>query len=117
MLYAIYAVLLLITVSLSSLAVPFQETMKLISVSQIRIIFRLIEYSSGITGSIPNREAYMYCLDALPMCAALVVLNVIHPGAVMPGKESDMPSRKERKRRAVANLNQPCDDRSPMQMV
>jgi hypothetical protein len=31
------------------------------------------------------------------MLLALVALNVIHPGRIMPGKESDMPSRKARK--------------------
>ena len=41
----------------------------------------------------------MYCLDSLPMLTALVLLNVVHPGNVMPGKESDLPSRKERKLR------------------
>ncbi|KAE8445853.1 hypothetical protein EG329_012776 [Mollisiaceae sp. DMI_Dod_QoI] len=76
MLYTMYAVILLIT---------------------IRIIFRLIEYSSGFNSSIPNTEAYMYCLDSVPMFIALVLLNVTHPGNIMPGKESDMPSRKERK--------------------
>lgn len=39
----------------------------------------------------------MYVLDSLPMFIALVLLNVIHPGRIMPGKESDLPSRKERK--------------------
>lgn len=31
------------------------------------------------------------------MLLALVVFNVVHPGRIMPGKESDFPSRKERK--------------------
>jgi hypothetical protein len=31
------------------------------------------------------------------MLIALVLFNVIHPGAIMPGKASDFPSRKERK--------------------
>ncbi|MCJ1301210.1 hypothetical protein MMC08_004009 [Hypocenomyce scalaris] len=77
MLYAIYAVLTLITT---------------------RIIFRLCEYSKGLTSTIPNHEAYQYCLDSLPMLAALFLLNIIHPGRIMPGKDSNLPSRKERKR-------------------
>lgn len=76
MLHVIYAVLVLITA---------------------RIIFRLVEYSSGLDSSIPNHEAYIYCLDSLPMLTALVLLNIVHPGWVMPGKQSDLPSRKERK--------------------
>jgi hypothetical protein len=63
----------------------------------MRIIFRLCEYAQGIQSKIPNHEAYQYCLDSLPMLAALIVLNVSHPGRVMPGKESSLPSRKERK--------------------
>ena len=31
------------------------------------------------------------------MLIALVLLNVVHPGQVMPGKDSDLPSRKDRK--------------------
>ena len=31
------------------------------------------------------------------MLFALVLLNIVHPGRIMPGKESDFPSRKERK--------------------
>ncbi|KAL9580027.1 MAG: hypothetical protein Q9203_006470 [Teloschistes exilis] len=76
LMYAQYAVLILIT---------------------IRIVFRLIEYASGLDSSIPNHEVYQYIFDTLPMLFALVVYNVIHPGRIMPGKESDFPSRKERK--------------------
>ena len=32
------------------------------------------------------------------MFIALVLFNIYHPGRIMPGKESDLPSRKERKR-------------------
>lgn len=31
------------------------------------------------------------------MLIALVLLNIVHPGRIMPGKESDFPSRKQRK--------------------
>ena len=63
----------------------------------MRIVFRICEYSSGLHSTIPNHEAYQYCLDSLPMLLALVALNVVHPGRIMPGKKSDIPSRKERK--------------------
>jgi hypothetical protein len=63
----------------------------------IRIIFRLVEYSQGLQSTIPNHEVYQYCLDTLPMLIALVLLNVVHPGRIMRGKECDIPSRKERK--------------------
>ncbi|KAL9067713.1 MAG: hypothetical protein Q9161_006705 [Pseudevernia consocians] len=76
MLYILYAVLTLITV---------------------RIIFRLVEYSKGYSSGIPVHEAYQYILDSTLMLIALVLFNIVHPGQIMPGKESDFPSRKERK--------------------
>jgi hypothetical protein len=39
----------------------------------------------------------MYCLETLPMLSALILLAVVHPGAIMPGKESNIPGRKARK--------------------
>ncbi|KAH8813021.1 RTA1 like protein-domain-containing protein [Xylogone sp. PMI_703] len=82
LLYAMYIVLILIT---------------------IRIIFRLIEYSSGIHSSIPNHEVFQDCLDSLPMFLALFIFNVVHPGRIMPGKESDLPSRRERKKGGITS--------------
>jgi hypothetical protein len=35
------------------------------------------------------------------MLLALALLNIIHPGRVMAGKESNIPSRKERKSKNV----------------
>ncbi len=75
----------------------------------MRIIFRLVEYSSGFNSSIPNHEAYQYCLDSLPMFIALVLLNIYHPGRVMPGNESDLPSRKERKQLNYAKSSEGGD--------
>ncbi|KAK3675355.1 hypothetical protein LTR78_004865 [Recurvomyces mirabilis] len=63
----------------------------------LRIIFRLIEYSRGLQSTIPLHEAYQYTLDSLPMLIALVLLNIAHPGTLMPGKECNMPGRKQRK--------------------
>jgi len=51
-----------------------------------------------LTSSIPNQEAYQYCLDSLPMLVAIVLFHFVHPGRVMPGKESDMPGFSERRR-------------------
>ena len=83
LLYVLYAVLTLIT---------------------IRIVFRLIEYANGVKSGIPRHEAYQYVFDSSMMLFALVLLNVVHPGRIMPGKESDFPSRKERKRVGKKNV-------------
>ncbi|TQB73133.1 hypothetical protein MPDQ_006050 [Monascus purpureus] len=47
-----------------------------------------------------NSEAYPYVLDTLPMFLALAVLNVLHPGRVLRGPDSEFPrlSRAEKKR-------------------
>jgi hypothetical protein len=72
----------------------------------MRIIFRLCEYSQGFKSNIPDHEAYQYCLDSVPMLIALVILNVFHPGRIMRGKESDLPSRKERKAAGMHNKSE-----------
>jgi len=38
------------------------------------------------------------------MLVALVLLNITHPGAIMPGKEGDIPSRKGSKLRGQHNI-------------
>ncbi|AEO55730.1 hypothetical protein MYCTH_2299854 [Thermothelomyces thermophilus ATCC 42464] len=82
LLYGLYAVLVFIT---------------------IRIIFRLIEYSSGfgLDNPIPLHEEYAYALDCFPMMAALLILAVLHPGRYLRGPESEFVrlSRKEKKAR------------------
>ena len=63
----------------------------------VRIIFRLIEYAKGFKSTIPRHEAYQYIFDSTLMLFALLLFNVMHPGRVMAGRESDFPSRKARK--------------------
>jgi hypothetical protein len=77
--YTLYAVLALITV---------------------RIIFRLVEFSAGVDGAtnhLVGTEGYILGLDAAPMMIALLLLAIIHPGIVLKGPGSELPSRKERK--------------------
>ena len=95
LLYTLYIVLALITVSDTLLL--GQHCNVADNLMQMRIGFRLAEYAHGFNSTIPNHEAYQYCLDSLPMMLALYLLNVIHPGRIMYGKECDMPSRKQRK--------------------
>ncbi|KAJ5231832.1 uncharacterized protein N7469_006420 [Penicillium citrinum] len=81
----------------------------------MRIIFRLCEYSQGLKSTIPLHEAYQYCLDSLPMLIALVLLNVVHPGKLMPGQNSDMPSRKQRKNMTTYTKATTLDDEMALQ--
>ncbi|GKZ30966.1 hypothetical protein AbraIFM66950_010791 [Aspergillus brasiliensis] len=68
----------------------------------VRIIFRLCQYAQGTdpTNPVLTHEAYEYVLDAVPMFVALAGLNVVHPGRVLQGPESEFPrvSRAEKKR-------------------
>lgn len=63
----------------------------------VRIIYRLIEYSSGVKSTIPRHEAYQYVFDSTLMLIAIALFNIFHPGRLMPGQESNLPSRKVRK--------------------
>jgi hypothetical protein len=46
-----------------------------------------------------THEFYAYVFDALPMILAPLLLNIVHPGIVLRGPESEFPhlSRKEKK--------------------
>ncbi|GAB1318302.1 RTA1 like protein-domain-containing protein [Madurella fahalii] len=80
LLFALYAVLVCITV---------------------RIIFRLAEFAGGVTpdNPIPFHEEYIYALDCFPMMVALLILAIYHPGRYLVGPDSEFPrlSRKEKK--------------------
>jgi hypothetical protein len=68
---------------------------------QIRIIFRLIEFSSGAgsNNTLIYHEWPIYSLDALPMFLAILLLAIWHPGRFLVGPESHFPklTRKEKK--------------------
>ncbi|KAK3361763.1 RTA1 like protein-domain-containing protein [Lasiosphaeria ovina] len=80
LMYALYGVLVAITV---------------------RIIFRIAEFARGLKpeNPIPFHEEYTYALDCFPMMVALLILAVFHPGRYLVGPESEFPrlSRKEKK--------------------
>lgn len=60
----------------------------------VRIIYRLIEFSSGYGESnpIPYHEWYMYVFDGIPMALAILIWNFAPPGAVLQGPDAKMPS-------------------------
>ncbi|KAF4463046.1 RTA1-involved in 7-aminocholesterol resistance [Fusarium albosuccineum] len=59
----------------------------------IRIIYRLVEFSGGLELDNPliTHEAFFYVLEAIPMLLALLAFNLVHPGKIMTGPDSDMP--------------------------
>jgi len=69
----------------------------------MRIIFRLVEFAAGMDpekNPIPYHEAYFLVLDCLPMLICCILINVVHPGRVLVGENSEFPkgpTRKEKK--------------------
>jgi hypothetical protein len=70
-----------------------------------RIVFRLVEFTSGFNGPIPRTEWPYYAFDAVPMLLASIVFNLAHPGRYLVGPESEFPKKpkKGKKGGVVAN--------------
>ena len=54
----------------------------------VRNIYRLVEYSLGLTSTITTHEWFAYVFDALPMLAAILILSIWNPGRVLQGARS-----------------------------
>lgn len=54
-----------------------------------RNIYRLVEFAAGLNSTFTKHEWYAYVFDAVPMLAALVILNVFHPGQKLQGPRCD----------------------------
>jgi len=61
---------------------------------QIRIIYRLIEFSAGHDqdkNPLPYKEIYLYILEVIPMFSAIGVFIVVHPGNILKEPDAKMP--------------------------
>ncbi|KAJ7320867.1 RTA1 like protein-domain-containing protein, partial [Mycena albidolilacea] len=67
----------------------------------IRIVYRLIEFSSGVYSPITMHEAPFYCLEALPMFAALLLWNISHPWKVLVGPDSEFPKKEKKSKKGT----------------
>jgi len=65
----------------------------------LRIVYRLIEFSSGVYSPLTMHEAPFYCLEALPMFAALLLWNIFHPGQVLVGPDSEFPKKEKKSKK------------------
>lgn len=88
----------------------------------MRIVFRLVEFAAGRRKSnpLPYHEAYLYALDALPMCIATYIVCAIHPGQSLIGPESEFPTltraqKKEAKRAKKEKKRAEKDDKAKRQ--
>lgn len=94
MLRILFATLALITVSISQRLALTSGYSQI--VFQIRVIYRLVEFSEGVNSTLTDHEAFFYCLEAVPMLSALSLFNIWHPGAILVGPDSEFP-KKEKK--------------------
>ena len=49
----------------------------------LRSVFRVVEFSSGYAGPIVVNENFMYGLDFVPLCLALICFLIVHPEKVL----------------------------------
>lgn len=54
-----------------------------------RSVFRTIEMIGGWVGPISTVEWYYFAFDAAPVCASVILLNLFHPGYVLPENHSE----------------------------
>ncbi|EFY92631.1 hypothetical protein J3459_020090 [Metarhizium acridum] len=83
--------------------VPGNERADGIELSQMRIIFRLVEFGPGLNHYSPmlGNETYPFMLDAFPMLVAFVALSVMHPGYVLRGPDGDFPRLTRAEKKAI----------------
>lgn len=74
MIYALYAVLVLIL---------------------YRNSWRLAEYATGVDSPLRLNEWWFYVFDAVPMAWAMILLNVFHPGGILQGSRGDFSGAKK----------------------
>jgi RTA1 like protein len=65
----------------------------------LRIIFRLVEFSQGFTSYLPTHEWFPYVFDAVPMLAATLAFNILHPGRILQGLNSDFSEERKADKR------------------
>lgn len=63
----------------------------------------MVEFSDGLSLNNPllTHEFYGYVFDALPMILAALLLNIVHPGLVLKGPESEFPRLSRKEKRAL----------------
>lgn len=104
----------------TGLAIRFQKRMRLVEITNppptpwrpllytvyaglilitIRIIYRLVEYSSGFDSPIATNEPALLALDPTPMSIAILLFGIFHPGRFLVGPDSEFPKKEKKKKR------------------
>lgn len=55
----------------------------------LRNFYRLAEFASGVNNTIIRHEWYQFVFDAVPILAAMIVLNIWHPARKLQGQRCD----------------------------
>jgi hypothetical protein len=97
LLRVMFIALALITVNSSS--IPKLPCLWHFLSPQIRIIYRLVEFSDGYDTTLTRHEAFFYCLDGVPMLFGFALFNVYHPGRILVGPDSSFPKRTRAQKR------------------
>ncbi|GMF75042.1 unnamed protein product [Aspergillus oryzae] len=88
------------------MSIPKTLTMVLAPLSSkvpvTRIVYRLIEFANPNQAGktvLSTKEAPFYILECVPIFIGMMLWNVLHPGRMMPGPDSEFPklSRSEKK--------------------
>jgi len=62
--------------------------------------WRLAEYATGVDSPLRLNEWWFYVFDAVPMVAAMFLLNVYNPGRILKGPRADFSGEKKARKRA-----------------
>ena len=67
-------------------SIPWRKHLNVLYVTSclilIRSVFRLVEYLQGNNGYLLHHEVFLYLLDAVLICIAMVVFNFFHPSEI-----------------------------------
>ncbi|KAI1371564.1 RTA1 like protein [Hypoxylon crocopeplum] len=70
-----------------TLTTPWKKLLYVLYISSalimVRSVYRVAEYVLGSDGELLSKEAYLYCLDALPMLIVALAYNWFHPSRVV----------------------------------
>lgn len=73
-----------------SLASPWQRLIYVLyatsALIMIRSIYRVVEYVTGSSGILQEKEVFLYVFDALPMALVTILFAVFHPSQVLGPK-------------------------------
>lgn len=84
---------------------------------QIRVIYRLIEFSLDGRSKLSLSEAPFYILEATPMFLALLLLNIYHPSRFIVGPDGEFPKNTKKADKKAAKKAEKQDRKDNKRMA